>query len=449
MKKITGSVVLKGDCVTLYRECEEHGPTDMLLSRNARLYADWDRFYFSVLQRGEPKGRIINYWVVCTSECQMQCSFCHADVQDRYAEEMSRADFDLVIRYDARAKLTISGGEPTLHPDLIYCIREAVRAGRNIQLATNGIWLADGEFCEKLRAEGLRNVRLSCELLDPQKSQVSEFGRWLDAKVRAIENLDKYDYSVTLSPTIFKGVNEDLLVESLAWAARRPCIATVSVNGFSWVGHGTVRARGEMIMPDEMMDLIARHFGIEDRESLFTLQKMLFTLLQLLNVRACMYTQLMLFVRRAGALEPIVRYFNMKRMKKGMRFWEKLSRAPYPIQLAAFCLAMAYGLTGRSCVLFGDLVKVGARYLRRGNGSARPSRFLTVILNTNCSTLTMDEEVGKQCMSGVLIKKGGKVLRSHSSELLIDKEIEKHRRATGGAAASLDRCACLVELGKD
>ncbi|MCX6354718.1 MAG: radical SAM protein [Candidatus Aureabacteria bacterium] len=448
MKKIAGSVVLKGDRVTLYRECGEHGPTDMLLSRNARLYADWDRFYFSVLKRGKPRGRIINYWVVCTSECQMQCSFCHADVQDRYAEEMSRADFDSVIRHDTRAKLTISGGEPTLHPDLIYCIREAVRAGRNIQLATNGICLADGEFCKKLGAEGLRNVRLSCELLDPKKAPTSEFGRWLDTKFHAIENLERYGYSVTLSPTIFKGVNEELLLESLACAAARPCITTVSVNGFSWVGHGTVRDRDEMIMPDEMMDLIARRFGIDDRESLFTLQKMLFTLLQLLNVRACAYTQLMLFVRRAGALEPIVRYFNMKRMKKGMRFWEKFSRAPYPIQLAAFCLAMTYGLAGRSCALFGDIVKVGARYLWRGNGSLRPSRFLTVILNTNCSTLTMDEEVGKQCMSGVLIKKGGKVFRSQSSDLLIDKEIEKHRRATGGPADSLEHCACLVELEK-
>lgn len=428
---VQGRVLQGESAVVLCRDCPEDGSGEMVLSRNPELYADWDRFYFSVLKIGTPRGRIINYWVVCTSACQMQCNYCHADVQDRYGEEMREADFDLVAAFDPPAKLTISGGEPTLHPDLIGFIREAVRRRRRIQLATNGIRLADGEFCERMRKAGLRDVRLSCELLDPRKASGSEFGRWLDAKALALENLRAHQFRVTLSPTIFKGINDELLIEALHYAASRPFIVAVSVNGFSWVGHGTVRDRREMIMPDEMMDIVCRHFAIDDRESLFTLQKILFTLLQLMNVRACMYTQLMLFVRRRGSLEPITRYFNMRRMKRGLRFWERFSRAPYPLQLAAFAMAAAYGLTWKSFSLTGDLIRAAVGYLGGSERAPLPSRLLMVILNTNCSALTMDEEVGRQCMSGVLIKRGGRVLRSCSSELLIAKEIEKRRAARG------------------
>ncbi|MCX6357339.1 MAG: radical SAM protein [Candidatus Aureabacteria bacterium] len=425
--KLRGSLVRYADRVALRRECPRDGVTEKVLSWNPELYADWDRFYFNVLKRGEPRGRIVNNWVVCTAECQMQCSYCHADVQDRFPGEMSASELDRVLSERFDGKLTLSGGEPTLHPGLLHFFRRARELGRRTQLATNGIRLADRDLCARLREAGLVNVRLSCELLSGA-APAGEFSRWVATKRKALQNLEELGFRVTLSPTIFKGVNEGVLIEALDYAAAHPFIREISVNGFSWVGHGTVRNPDEMIMPDEMTDRVCAAYGVRDRGEIFTLQKAVFTFLQLMNVRACIYTQFLVFRRTGGRLEMVTDYLEMRRMRRALRRWERFGRAPRFLQIAAFACAMTAGLRPRSLRLLPDIIRIASGTLFKGDWAAFGGRLLPVVLNTNCSTLTMDEEVGRQCMSGVLIKRGDTLARSVSAIILMEKEIAKGAR---------------------
>ncbi len=425
MKKIDGSLLQKTDCVVLYRDCHEHGPTEIVLSNNPIFYAELDRFYFEVLKKGSSKGRITNYWVVATSQCQMQCDYCQVNVAEHFFENMNRMDFDKIIQLCKGAKLTLSGGEPTLHQDIFYFFRNAARLKRCAQLATNGVRLSDENFCRLLKEANLKEVRISYEMLDTEHEELADFKKWMGKKSVALKYLEKGHFNVSLSPTIFKGINESLLLETLEYAKTRPFVKEISVNGFSWVGGGANRDRAEMIMPDEMVDVICRGFNVQDRESIFTLQKALFIFLQLVNIKLCMYTQIMIFVRRNGKLELFVDYFNMKRMKRALKWWERFSNAPRHVQFITFGLAMAFSMKPKAILLSRAILNMIAANIFAIDFSKYPHDLLPVVLNTNCSVLTADEEVSKQCMSGVIVKINNKLIRSSSTVLLIGREMEK------------------------
>lgn len=417
LKKIEGYLLEKDNSVSLHRKCDVDGVTEIVLSHNPQYYSDLDRFYFDVLKKGQTRGKITNYWILSTYECQMQCDYCHADVQNPIFQQMDKTDFEMIIQQYKKAKLTLSGGESTLHPNIFYFFEHARKYRRCTQLATNGLNLADEKFCQRLKESGVKEIRISFEALTPipEHSKIYEFNKYLDMKLLALKQLEKGDFSVSLSPTIFKGINENLLLETLNYAKNRYYIKEISVNGFSWAGHGVARDSNEMIMPDEMMDIICNDFRVENRENVFIFQKAIFSLLHLLNIRICMYIQIMIFVRRKGKLELIIDYLNMGRMKKALNFWEKFSNMAYIIQLITFCLAMIYSITPKTFFLAKDIFKMILANIFKIDFSKYPHRLLPIVINTNCSTLTADEEVSKQCMSAVIYKRNNRLNETFST----------------------------------
>lgn len=77
-----------------------------------------------------------------TNRCNLRCIHCYADAGKAIDDELTTSEWlDIVEQYSSFAsdgEVTISGGEPTLHPD-IDVILEAVRdAGHRTVLFTNG-----------------------------------------------------------------------------------------------------------------------------------------------------------------------------------------------------------------------------------------------------------------------------------------------------------------------
>ncbi len=420
LKKIKGSLFWDKNLIKLHRDCDADGASEIALSYNPQYYSELDRFYFDVLKKGQTKGKITNYWVLSTYKCQMQCDYCQTDVQKPFFQEMDETDLRMILKNYKNAKLTFSGGEPTLHPGIFFFFKQAGRYRRNTQLATNGLNLSSEYFCRKLKDSGVREIRISFEALSPipLHSKIYKFNRYLEEKLLALKQLEKGDFNVSLSPTIFKGVNEGLLQETLNYAKDKSYVKEISVNGFSWAGHGQSRDRNEMIMPDEMMDIVCAGFNVREREQVFTFQKAIFSLLQLLNIRLCMYAQIMIFSRSNGKLELIIDYFNMGRMKRALKFWEKFKNAPYIIQLMIFCLVMPYSIMPRTFLLTKDIFKMILANIFKIDFSKYPHRLLPLVLNTNCSTLTADEELSKQCMSAVIYKCGDRLCETFSAYAL-------------------------------
>lgn len=432
VRPLDGTVCEVDGDVRLRRTCPEHGQTDFTLSHNAALYRDLERFFFAVLGKDEaPKGRITNYWVLSTPRCQMNCAFCQTEVESPVFEPMSLEDLRTVLDRYGEDKLTLSGGEATLHPHAEDFFKEAHARGLSTQLATNGVMFARREYCEKMAAAYLTEARVSIESFRPNPKLGAYHDAFYARKIEALENLEKTGITTILSPTIFRGVNEDLLVEALEFAKDRPFIKELSVNGFSWVGEGRQMDAAMMIMPDQMMDVLHRRYGSGDRSEWFELQKMLLAALQLMGVRLCLYTQIMIFVRERDRLAPITDYLDMKRLARALRVWERFANRPYPIRAAAFLAACAFAARPRSIRLLLPMLRLAAATFFAIKIDRYPSALLPVVLNTNCSTLTMDDTVSLQCMSGLVFVRGGELHEGASTDFLLRKERES--RANAGA----------------
>ena len=425
-KPLDAEIRIKNGAAWICRTCSEHGDYDFPLSAHGDLYADLDRFFNAVLDSTQPRGRITNYWVIATVECQMQCSYCSVETVGGRCKEMTLEELKGLIREHRHVKLTLSGGEPSLHPNVLEFFREARNAGVVTQMASNGIKLADRDFCAALKDAGLTEVRLSIESTDPKKAAQVGTDPFIPMKLKALQNLEALGITTILSPTIFKGVNEDELVNMIEYAKDKMFIHSISVNGFAWVGRGADLDRGKMIMPDEMMDLIYNHYFQSDREAIFVFQKALYALLDAVKIRLCLYTQVMIFVRYTDKVIPITEYINMSMMKRGMRWWERFASSNRILRTFMLGAVFAASLKPRTLRLF---PAVGALFLANILGivvTNYPRRLLPVILNTNCSPLNYDEVVGRQCMSGVLMRLGDEMLCSCSSDCLIDKERKRY-----------------------
>ncbi|MFH1724378.1 MAG: radical SAM protein [Elusimicrobiota bacterium] len=100
-----------------------------------------------------------------SNACNARCLFCSQDDGDR---EMGRLDPAATARHiywafrNGYRRLGLSGGEPTLLPELPRLIRFARKVGfHSIRLQTNGIRLADASYAQRLVEAGLSTVRFS------------------------------------------------------------------------------------------------------------------------------------------------------------------------------------------------------------------------------------------------------------------------------------------------
>ncbi len=428
VRELDGVIVQEGDAVYVQRECPEHGLYEFQLSKNGALYADFDRFFFEVLRGKEPGGRITNLWILASADCQMKCKYCSAGMGRPEFADMTLDDLKRMLDEHGHLKLTISGGEPTLHPHVLDFFREAAKRGIATQLATNGVKLASMEFCKQLADAGVTEVRLSLDSLNREQTAALGSEAFYDAKLRGIENLGELHIATSLSPTIFKGINEDQLVATIEFARDKPFIRSISVNGFAWIGDGRALDRDAMIMPDEMMDLLAKRYFPDAREDGFTFQKVMFALMQAMGIRLCLYTQLMVFVRSKSGLQPITHFLDMKRLKRAMKWWERFAHSGRFPMAVALGMALTYALRARSLKMLPCVWNMFLANLFKIKIDRYPSTLLSVNMNTNCSVLNLDEAVQPRCMSNyVLLTEDGFQL-GVSTHALLEREKRELRK---------------------
>lgn len=153
--------------------------------------------------------------------------------------EMKRTiDFLLRTRpeYDL---INITGGEPTLHPDLIELIKVArdERIGR-ITLNSNGIRLAeDLSLVKQLKELGVY-VILSFNTLDSATSRKIHGVDLVDTKIRALENLAAHGVGVTLLNVMIGDINDHEIHDIIALSTKYPNVRSVTIQNMTFTGQG-------------------------------------------------------------------------------------------------------------------------------------------------------------------------------------------------------------------
>ncbi|MBN1553601.1 MAG: radical SAM protein [Phycisphaerae bacterium] len=174
-----------------------------------------------------------------TNRCNMRCPICFANANaSGYVYE---PDYDEIVREmrvlrDMRPTVTtaiqFTGGEPTIHPDFLKIVAKAKEMGfSHIQIATNGIRMADPEFARQAAQAGLHTLYLQFDGVGDDAYQATRNypGIW-EKKLAALESCRANDMKVCLVPTIVRGVNDEQIPKIFQFAIDNIDV----VSGISW-----------------------------------------------------------------------------------------------------------------------------------------------------------------------------------------------------------------------
>jgi len=119
----------------------------------------------------------------------------------------------------------LTGGEPTLHPELPRIARYARDQGLHVRMITNGHRLADERFAEEMASAGLQLVHVSVYSNRPDvEERLRGTPGTLERAYQAISNAHKYGVDVNINCVINK-LNADHLDETIAyWIEHHPYI---------------------------------------------------------------------------------------------------------------------------------------------------------------------------------------------------------------------------------
>ena len=251
---VDGEVNVRDGKVFLRKRCREHGTFEALLYGDAAMYMDSLRFNKPgtiplALQTDTVEGCPLDCGlcpehkqhaclgvIELNSTCNLDCPICFADSgihhSDHYALSVEQVDemLDVFVASEGEAEVVMfSGGEPTIHPELLECIdRARAKPIRHVVLNTNGIRLARDERLAAALAG--RGVSIYLQFDGFKKSTHLRIrGRDLrELKLRALDNCAAAGLTVTLVPAIERGLNDDELGAIVRFGIQHPAVRSVA-----------------------------------------------------------------------------------------------------------------------------------------------------------------------------------------------------------------------------
>jgi len=141
--------------------------------------------------------RPVNAHVIPVRRCNLACAYCNE--YDDFSRPVPTAD--MLDRIDQLARLgtgivTISGGEPLLHPDLDAIVAQVRVRDMIATLITNGYLLTTPRI-ERLNRAGLDHLQISIDNVLPDEVSKKSL-KVLDAKLQALAGHAEFDVTVNV-----------------------------------------------------------------------------------------------------------------------------------------------------------------------------------------------------------------------------------------------------------
>ena len=171
-----------------------------------------------------------------TDECNLSCPVCFADsgpARTTYRPlAVVERMLDMLVESEGEPDLLqISGGEPTIHPQILDILRAAKeRPIRHVMLNTNGIRIArDRAFVEELAtlAPGFE-VYLQFDSFERDALMALRGGDLRSIRRQALENLEAVGLSTTLVSVLVRGLNDHEIGKTIDPALEFSCVRGVT-----------------------------------------------------------------------------------------------------------------------------------------------------------------------------------------------------------------------------
>lgn len=268
----------------LAKRCPDCGPFEALVYGDAEMYASFAKFnkpgtiphaFGTEVKEGCPHdcGLCPDHQqhaclgiIEVNSACNMNCPLCFAGASPGFSlslEEVEAMLDDFVRTEGSPEVVQFSGGEPTIHPQILDFVRAAKERGIPfVMINTNGKRIAhDDRFLAELKelrpslyfqfdgfeAETYRIIRGEPDILDE--------------KMRALDRLAANGLNVTLVPAIERGVNEHEIGRIVDFAIKHPAVRGINFQPAFHAGrHMQHDPMQRMTIPD-ILKLIEQQTG--------------------------------------------------------------------------------------------------------------------------------------------------------------------------------------------
>ena len=173
----------------------------------------------TVLKDGH--GRSIEYLrISVTDRCNFRCLYCMPQAGLEWLPRSDMLSYEEIATIVSELaplglrRIRITGGEPTLRPDierLIAMIR-SIPEIEDISLSTNGVRLPD--LARRLREAGLDRVNMSADSLQPERIKAIARRNIEFDPVAAAEAAEKTGLGpIKLNVVVMRGINDDEIVD--------------------------------------------------------------------------------------------------------------------------------------------------------------------------------------------------------------------------------------------
>lgn len=290
-KVIDARILLRDGKVFIRKRCPEHGQFEALFFGDAELYVKIAPYnkpgaiplkFATEVHNGCPldcglcpdhQQHACLALIEVNQVCNLECPLCFANAgphlaQDGFELTYEQVEFmiDSYIAAEGNPEvLQFSGGEPSLHPQIIDFIELANRKGiKYVMLNTNGIRIAhDDQFLEAL-AKTKAHVYLQ---FDGFEARTNELLRGkadlIDIKLKALDRLAKADVRVVLVAAVERGVNEHEVGRIVEFGLRHPAVFGVNFQpAFRAQRHLQADPLERMTIPDVLLRLQEQTDGL-------------------------------------------------------------------------------------------------------------------------------------------------------------------------------------------
>jgi uncharacterized radical SAM superfamily Fe-S cluster-containing enzyme len=268
----------------LGRVCPEHGRFEEAIWRGEPDFETWRRPKRPAagVAPQQPPGRGCPYdcglcpehgqhpctiLVEITSHCNLRCPVCFAD-SGRGEESFTplatlTEQLAWIHRQTGReVVLQLSGGEPTLYPELPELVAEGARLFSAVQLNTNGLKLAEEPgLARHLARAGLSWVFLQFDGVSDRVFEIIR-GRplWAEKKA-ALENCAEAGLAVVLVPTVAAGVNDHELGDLVRLAISLPSVRGVHIQPMTASGRNNLSGAAHRLTLPEVLARLSQQTG--------------------------------------------------------------------------------------------------------------------------------------------------------------------------------------------
>lgn len=255
---IDAQVLIRDGAIYLRKRCPKHGWHEALVSSDAGWYLNSLKYnkpgavpykFTTAVEKGCPfdcglcpehQQHTCVSLIEITTRCNLACPICFADAGNGYDLSLSQIEamLDRLVETEGQPEIVqISGGEPTIHPQIFNILAAAKKRDiRHVMLNTNGLRLAqENDFVSRL-AQYKPIIYLQFDSLIDETYRLLRGREMTDVKQQVLDNLAKVGLYAILVPTIVHGLNDAEIGDILRYGLQHPAVLGINYQPVTFAG---------------------------------------------------------------------------------------------------------------------------------------------------------------------------------------------------------------------